>query len=100
MTEARIDALLAFLEAERADLIRIAGLLGAHAELLAASGYPGVGAEVGQLAADLGCKVPVIDRLIGKPADADAEITQPILVSTDAEICTRCHGTGEVPVIE
>lgn len=98
MTEPRIDAILAFLDAERRDLAARAGELVELGESVRRT-HQHVAEALERLAAALACKVPVIDRLIGPPDTSDAEITQPIVLEPDSEICTRCHGTGEVPAL-
>ena len=98
MTEPRILELLAFVEAERDDLARLSAEAAECAALALDRGWGVLERRLCQLATDLACKIPVLDRLA--PRGDDAEQTQPILISREHEICDRCHGTGEVPIVE
>ena len=98
MTEPLILELLAFVEAERDDLARLSGEAAECAALALDRGYGVLERRLYQLATDLACKIPVLERLA--PRGDDAEQTQPILISSQHEICDRCHGTGEVPIVE
>lgn len=98
---------------------RIASLLGAVADH--AKGDAGHAAELLDLAALVRERLPelriaeivarrceriaheitlAIEPLERLTSDGSDEDTQPVILSRDHEICTRCHGTGETPVVK
>lgn len=99
MTERCWRDVITFLEARRLEVIRIAGELDDLAELVGRLPEIRIAALVTlrleRLAQDVASELVVLDRLVDHETCED---TQPILISRDYEVCSRCQGTGEVPV--
>ncbi len=87
--------LISFAEAERLGAIMLASDLQDMAAYAERARVYSLARRLEAAARTVAAKAELIDRLL--PSDA-SEDTQPIIVMSSNEICSRCLGTGEVPI--